>query len=202
MEPAQSDLLDIITGAPHFGTKRAIGFLAIPSKTAEIVTGENAMRKFFVLILVLTGFLLAGGATAADESATKEECVIKCHEAAALINSKGLEEAIKQIGNPKGPFVWKDSYVFLMNMDGKMLAHPFQPELTKQPHVLLMTDPTDKALFVHFVNLARTVGHGWIEYMWPKPGKSTPSKKLTYIYRVPNQDVFVGAGVYVGGMVY
>jgi signal transduction histidine kinase len=87
-------------------------------------------------------------------------------------------------------------------MDGKMLAHPIQPELTKQPHVLLMTDPTDKALFVHFVNLARTVGHGWVEYMWPKPGKSTPSKKLTYIYRVPNQDVFVGAGVYVGGMVY
>jgi cytochrome c len=98
--------------------------------------------------------------------------------------------------------VWKDSYVFLMNMDGKMLAHPFQPELTQQPHLLLMTDPTDKALFVHFVNLARTVGHGWVEYMWPKPGKSTPSKKLTYIYRVPNQDVFVGAGVYVGGMVY
>jgi cytochrome c len=160
------------------------------------------MKKFFVLTLVLAGFLLTGNTMAAEESATKEECVIKCHEAAALINSKGLEEAIKQIGNPKGPFVWKDSYVFLMNMDGKMLAHPFQPELTKQPHVLLMTDPTDKALFVHFVNLARTVGHGWVEYMWPKPGKSTPSKKLTYIYRVPNQDVFVGAGVYVGGMVY
>ena len=56
---------------------------------------------------------------------------MKCHEAAALINTKGLEEAIKVIGDPKGPFVWKDSYVFLMNFDGKMLAHPMQPELTK-----------------------------------------------------------------------
>ncbi|MFZ1201939.1 MAG: cache domain-containing protein [Desulfobacterales bacterium] len=160
------------------------------------------MRKLYILSLVFTVFLLAGNAMAGDESATKEECVIKSHEAAALITSKGLEEGIKQISDPKGPFVWKDSYVFLMNLDGKMLAHPFQPELTKQEHILLMTDPTDKALFVHFVNLARTVGHGWVEYMWPKPGKTTPSKKLTYIYRVPGQDVFVGAGVYVGGMVY
>jgi signal transduction histidine kinase len=80
-----------------------------------------------------------------------------------MINSKGLDAAIKEISNPKGSFVWKDSYVFLMNLDGKMLAHPFQPELTQQDHVLLMTDPTDKALFVHFVNLARNVGHGWVE---------------------------------------
>lgn len=138
----------------------------------------------------------------AEESATKEECVVKAHEAAALINTKGLEDAIKVIGDPNGPFVWKDSYVFLMNLDGKMLAHPIKPELTQQDHLLLMTDPTDKALFVHFVNLARKVGHGWVDYMWPKPGKSTPSKKTTYIYRVPGKDLFVGAGAYVGGMMH
>ncbi len=138
----------------------------------------------------------------AEPNATKDECVIKCHEAAALINSKGVDAAIKEISDQQGRFVWKDSYVFLMNMDGKMLAHPFRPELTQQAHVLLMTDPTDKALFVHFVNLARQVGHGWVEYMWPRPGKTTPSKKLTYIYRVPGKELFVGAGVYVGGMIY
>jgi len=32
--------------------------------------------------------------------------------------------------------------------------------------------------------------------MWPKPGEEAPSKKLSYIYRVPGKDVFVGAGVY------
>ena len=159
------------------------------------------MKKITIVAICLIVGLLSGNA-GAEEWATKEECVVKCHEAAALINSKGLDAAIKEISDPKGAFVWKDSYVFLMNLDGKMLAHPFRPELTKQEHVLLMTDPTDKALFVHFVNLARKVGHGWVEYMWPKPGKTTPSKKLSYIYRVPGQDVFVGAGVYVGGMMY
>lgn len=159
------------------------------------------MKKISIVAVCLIVGLLPGNA-GAEEWATKDECVIKCHEAAAMINAKGLDAAIKEISDPKGTFVWKDSYVFLMNLDGKMLAHPFRPELTKQEHVLLMTDPTDKALFVHFVNLARKVGHGWVEYMWPKPGKTTPSKKLSYIYRVPGQDVFVGAGVYVGGMMY
>ena len=110
--------------------------------------------------------------------------------------------AIKLIGDPEGPYVWKDSYVFLMDMKGKMLAHPMQPELTRYEHVLLETDVTGKAIFVHFVNLAREQGEGWVYYMWPRPGKKSPSKKVTYIYRVPSTDLIVGAGVYVGGMMY
>lgn len=157
-------------------------------------------RLSAVIALVLTSCFAIGAW--AQEPATKEECVLQCYEVAALINSKGLDAAVKEVGDSKGSFVWKDSYVFLMDMDGKMLAHPMQPELTQLPHCLLITDPTDKAIFVSFVNLARTVGHGWVEYMWPKPGKKSPSKKITYIYRVPGQDVFAGAGVYVGGMMY
>jgi len=159
------------------------------------------MKQLFVFFTAIT-FLFLSATAFADNTATKDECVIKCHEAAAMINTKGLEEAEKIIGDPHGPYVWKDSYVFLMNLDGKMLAHPFKPELTRRDHVLLITDPKDKALFVHFVNMARNPGHGWVEYMWPKPGKNTPWKKITYIYRVPGTDLFVGAGVYVGGMMY
>jgi signal transduction histidine kinase len=159
------------------------------------------MTKIYITAII-TVILCFAAVVGAQQAATKEECVVKSHEAAALITAKGLDEAIKQINDPKGPFVWKDSYVFLMNLEGKMLAHPMQPELTKLPHCLLLTDPTDKALFVSFVNLAKTVGHGWVEYMWPRPGQKWPSKKITYIYRVPNTDLFVGAGVYVGGMMY
>ncbi len=157
-------------------------------------------RMYFAAAFILS--LIFSVAAWADQSATKDECVTKCYEAAALINSKGLTEAVRQIGNSKGPFVWKDSYVFLMNLDGKMLAHPMQPELTQLPHCLLITDPTDKAIFVSFVNTARTVGQGWVEYMWPRPGRKSPSQKVTYVYRVPGKDLFVAAGVYVGGMMY
>jgi hypothetical protein len=159
------------------------------------------MKRLFIFLTAMT-FLFVSVTAFAGDSATKDECVIKCHEAASMISTKGLEAAEKIIGDPHGPYVWKDSYVFLMNLDGKMLAHPFKPELTHRKHVLLITDPKGKALFVHFVNMARTTGEGWVEYMWPKPGKNTPWTKITYIYRVPGKNLFVGAGVYVGGMMY
>jgi len=155
-----------------------------------------------LIALVISTFVLFSSQVIAGDNATTEECVQKVHEAAAMINARGLEESVKLIGDPKGPFVWKDSYVFLMDMKGKMLAHPMQPELTRHEHVLLETDATGKAIFVHFVNIAREHGEGWVDYMWPKPGKKSPSKKVTYIYKVPSKDLIVGAGVYVGGMMY
>lgn len=159
------------------------------------------MQKLLIVLTIST-FVLFSSLALAGEKATTEECVEKSHEAAAIINARGLEEAIKMIGDPKGPFVWKDSYVFLMDLKGKMLAHPMQPELTRYEHVLLETDATDKALFVHFVNVAREDGEGWVDYKWPKPGKKSPSKKVTYIYKVPSKDLLVGAGVYVGGLMH
>jgi len=153
-------------------------------------------------VLIIPALLFTLAAAQAKESATKEECVVMCNKAATYIQNHDLEKAIQVIGDPNGPFVWKDSYLFLMNLKGKMLAHPIKPELTEKKHCLLITDPTGKALFVHFVNLAKQSGEGWVDYMWPRPGEKTPRKKLTYIYRVPNTDLFVGAGVYVGGMMY
>lgn len=155
-----------------------------------------------LIALTMSMFVLFSSLAVAGEKATTEECIVKTHEAAAMINARGLDEAIKLIGDPKGPFVWKDSYVFLMDLKGKMLAHPMQPELTRYEHVLLETDATDKALFVHFVNVAREDGEGWVDYRWPKPGKKSPSKKVTYIYKVPSKDLLVGAGVYVGGLMH
>ncbi|MCF8025283.1 MAG: cache domain-containing protein [Desulfobacteraceae bacterium] len=160
------------------------------------------MQRSAILILAVIAAVFLAVPALAQQSATKEECVVKCHEAAAYVQNHDLEKAIAVIGDPNGPFTWKDSYVFLMNLDGKMLAHPFKPELTKKAHCLLITDPTGKALFVHFVNLARDTGEGWVGYMWPRPGENTPRKKLTYIYRIPGTDMFVGAGAYVGGMMY
>jgi signal transduction histidine kinase len=46
------------------------------------------------------------------------------------------------------------------------------------------------------VDVAKDKGEGWVEYMYPKPGEDAPSKKISYIYRVPGQNLFVGAGIY------
>jgi signal transduction histidine kinase len=46
------------------------------------------------------------------------------------------------------------------------------------------------------IDLAKDKGEGWVEYMFPKPAQDAPSKKISYINRVPGQNLLVGAGIY------
>jgi len=156
------------------------------------------LRLFLVLaILALVSF---GDNSYAEESssATVAECLEMTRLAADMI-VLDKDAALAEIAKPDGKFVWKDSYVFAMNLKGKMLAHPMMPGLMKMDSLLGASDknPSEpKMLFAEFVVMAGTKGEGWVEYMWPKPGESKPSKKETYIYRVPDSSIFVGAGIY------
>ncbi len=156
------------------------------------------MKKLFVSCMTLIlGLGLALPALASD-SATREECMAKSKEAAEMVKND-KEAAIQQIGDKNGPFVWKDTYVFLMDLNGNMLAHPMKPELTEKGSLLAVPDKNPenpKMLFAEFVEVAKNAGEGWVEYMWPKPGEETPSVKETYIYRVPGTDMFTAAGIY------
>ena len=43
------------------------------------------------------------------------------------------------------------------------------------------------------------MGHGWVNYVWPRPGQTTPSPKSTYVVRVIGPDgkrYIVGSGGY------
>lgn len=141
------------------------------------------------MLLLLTVPALAG---------TRDDCVAKCKEASDFIQSKGIDAAIKEIGNKNGRFVWNDgvSYVFLMNMKAKMLAHPHKPELTKADSLRDTKDINGKFLFQEMVKKAEG-GKGWSKYVWPVPGMDIHKPKHTFVYRVPNTDYFVGAGFYV-----
>lgn len=154
------------------------------------------MKKVACLVVMLGLVLCFAAQGWATEGATSEEVITKCHEAAKMVEDKGIDAAIKAIGDQKGPFVWKDTYVFLMNMDGKMLAHPIKPELTQKDNLIQVKDTAGKPLFLEFVELANNKGKGWVDYMWPKPGQEKPAPKSSYIFRVKDSQYFVGAGIY------
>lgn len=153
------------------------------------------MRKVVVIMSIL--LMVTSLATAAwADNATQEECIAQCKKAAQLIEKNGIDAGIQAISDKNGPFVWKDTYVFLMDMDGKMLAHPVRPQLTQKGPLLNAADATGKHHFAEFVKLANDPGQGWVDYMWPKPGMEKPIPKSSYIYRVPGTQFFVGAGIY------
>jgi len=154
------------------------------------------MRRITLAMLgIAVSLCLAGSVFAAG--ATKDECVAKSKEAAMMVKDKGLDAAVAEINKKDGMFVWKDTYVFLMDLDGKMLAHPMSPALIGK-NLLDMKDKGEpaKLLFKEMIELAKGKGEGWVAYMWTNPGDPKPRKKVTYIYRVQGKDLFAGAGIY------
>ena len=154
---------------------------------------NTRMMSVAMIVVMLVAFLAT---MAWAEGATQEEVIAKCEAAAKLVKEQGVEAASQTIGDKEGPFVWKDTYVFLMDLDGKMIAHPISPELTQRDSLVEVKDTDGKPLFVEFIQVAGNRGKGWVDYMWPKPGEQTPSAKSSYIYRVEDTPYFVGAGIY------
>jgi signal transduction histidine kinase len=154
------------------------------------------MRKIisitFVLVLCLC---LAGNVFA--ESATKEEIIAKVREAATMITNEGQDAAFTEINNKEGKFVWKDSYVFVFDLEGTLLARAFRQQGIGK-NLLEWPDKSNppKQPIKEMVDVVKDKGEGWVEYWYPKPKEQAPSKKTSFVYRVPGKNLFVGAGIY------
>jgi signal transduction histidine kinase len=157
------------------------------------------MKKAHPVTCLLSALLIAllfSTTVIAGEDATKDECVAKTKAAAQLFQEKGLDAALEQINNKTGPFVWKNSYVFCIDLDKQCnIAHPITPALIGK-NLMGAKDVNGKMFFAEFISTAKNQGEGWVSYMWPKPGETTPSLKSTFIYRVPGQNVAMLAGIY------
>ena len=156
------------------------------------------MKKLLFFLMLIGMTISIAGTSLAAERATVAECVNQSKLAAKML-LEDKDAALAELSKENGQFVWKDTYVFAMDLKGKMLAHPMMPGLMKMKSLLGTPDKNKakpKMLFTEFVVMAATEGEGWVEYMWPKPGSAEPSLKETYVYRVPGTAMFVGAGIY------
>ena len=133
------------------------------------------MWKAVAAAALVVELCLAGNVFA--ESATKDECVAKCKEAAQLVTDKGIDAAIAEINKKDGPFVWKDSYVFLMDLEGKMLAHPIKPDLIGK-NLLETPDkgPDKKLFFKEFVAWRSRRARAGSTTCGPSPARKRPRR--------------------------
>lgn len=143
-------------------------------------------------IILCSGYYPAITADAGQAGATRVECVARVDQAVKEINEKGLETALKNIDNPKGAYVWKDSYVFCINdEDGNLLAHPFVSR--KGFPMKHYKDAEGEKPFIDIIRIANTDGKGWKSYMFEQSGEA-PKLKKTYFVKIPNENVIVAAG--------
>ena len=107
----------------------------------------------------------------------------KVLEAAALIQSAGKEAAFKEFRDPASPFVFLDTYIFVLDEQGRLLLDPAYPTLAGRDLYGFkdaMGVPVIRAL------IAKLEQHdeAAVQYLWTRPGRATLSRKLIYARRV------------------
>ncbi len=100
--------------------------------------------------------------------------------------------------DPTGPFLAKDAYIFVIDMDGVDLVNPAFPNL-EGTNLLDRKDTHGKYLFRELIQTVKSPGSGWVDYMWPKPGESVSTQKSAYVTgaQLAGKTVVVGCGVYL-----
>ncbi len=90
----------------------------------------------------------------------------------------------------------KTEYFFINDMENRSLMHPTQPQL--QGKDLSDTkDPTGKRLFVEFTRVVKEQGAGFVDYLWPMPGKNQPVAKISYVQGFAPWGWLIGSGIYI-----
>ena len=144
--------------------------------------------------------LLYSPAFSADspQSPEAKRLVALVDKAAALTESKG-KNAFPEFKKKGSEWLKGETYIFIADMDGTILMHPANPELETKS-IIDLKDANGKAFMREFIETAKAKGSGWVDYMWPKPGEKSASKKLSYVKRTKMPDgemVIVGAGAYI-----
>ncbi len=143
------------------------------------------------------GFVLIAGTVATSVWAQEDraaDCVNLVNRCVGVFGEKGPEYTLKAIDS-KSVFIDKELYIFALNMNNVMLAHPHKPDWRGRD-VNSMTDANNKEYFKEFKGVAEKGGSGWVEYYWVRPGEDKPRQKWSYIARVPGRDIYIGAGYY------
>ncbi len=89
-----------------------------------------------------------------------------------------------------------NEYLWINDMQPVMVMHPISPELDGRD-VSDIADPTGKRLFQEFAKVARRDGGGFVDYMWPYPGRSEPEDKLSYVKLFEPWGWIIGSGIYL-----
>lgn len=143
---------------------------------------------FFRFFLAAVLFQFAAVASWANE---KDEAIKMVDSAAAYVQQHGKDKAIAEIN--AGKFAKGEIYVFAYDLNAVMLAHPKNPKLIGKN--LMDTPDADGKLFrKEIVELAKSKGNGWVDYMYKNPESSKVEHKTTYLKKAG--EMVLCAGVY------
>jgi len=146
------------------------------------------------LILVLTACLLTAGAALADDTrATPQDAEELVKTAVSYLKRHGVEKGFKEFRNKGGPFIYKDLYIFVNDLEGQLVLHGADPS-KEGKRMASATDPDGRPYVQERLELIRTKGSGWNNYKYLNPATKKVEQKTAYVERW--EGYIIGSGAY------
>jgi cytochrome c len=151
------------------------------------------MRAFAALMLIasLSAFACP---SAAAEFGTKEEAIAMVKRVQERFKKDGADVTFKAVSDPSTKdFHDRDLYPFIYDLNGLNVAHGARPALIGK-NLIGLKDQDGVYLIQDMVKIANASGNGWVNYKWPNPLTNKIEDKTSYIEKMGNY--FVGVGAY------
>jgi cytochrome c len=143
--------------------------------------------------LVLAAVFLATSAIA-GERATPREARALFDQAVKFLDANGPEKSWPNFNNPRGPFVKKDLYIYVIDRQGTYIANGASAETLVGLKVLDSVDATGKPLFREMIAVTEKQDEAHINYMWLNRKTNHVEPKFAWLHR--SGDFILGVGYY------
>ncbi len=143
--------------------------------------------------VILAVFLVVSFAYAQGQFGTAGEAKALMKKAVTYLKANGKDKAFEAFNNKKGDFVNKDLYIFILDLNGKVLSHGANEKLIGKD--MMETKDKNGQLFIKkMVDLANAKGKGEVEYYWDHPVSKQVAAKVSILEKVG--DLIVACGYY------
>jgi len=149
------------------------------------------LRNTLTGILFLT---LSALASAADHATPREARALFDH-AVKYLQTNGEAKAWAAFNDPKGEFVKKDLYVYVIDRQGTYVANGAAPDTLIGLKVLDSVDAAGKPLFREMIAVTEKQQEASIRYVWLNRKSNRVQHKLAWLHR--EKDYILGVGYYV-----
>ncbi|SFV17864.1 cache domain-containing protein [Pseudoduganella namucuonensis] len=153
------------------------------------------MKTMLKMFAAASMAVAAGPLFAADMGTTQEaEALVK--KASAYLKSADRTKALAEINNPKGMFVDRDLYVFVLDLKGTTLAAGSDSvRRSVGMNVFDVRDIDGKYYVRDMISTATGKGSGWVDFKFPNRLKNDViEKRSNYVQRV--DDLVIGCGAF------
>ena len=116
----------------------------------------------------------------ASERSRQVEALV--NKAASIIDQDG-KASFAEFRKRDSEWYHGDTYLFVYDMNANVLLNPAFPQ-REGTNVTGQKDLLGKLLHAEIIHVAETKGSGWVDYMFPKPGRTEASEKWAYVKKV------------------